>query len=191
MKGKPIVINATGSYNDTLIAKSTGCDSIVTRNINIVNIDRYVIHDGSLLTARTLNATYQWINCSKNNIIIDTATKRSFVAPKNEIYGVIITQNGCKDTSDCIQVTNAKNTPISAYNFEINPNPNKGKFNIKSNITIPINIDIINVLGEVVYQQKIIKANDFKIELNQKAGVYYVRIKDDNNSSITRAIIIQ
>jgi len=191
MKGKPIVINATGTYNDTLIAKSTGCDSIVTRNVNIVNIDKYVIHDGSLLTARALNATYQWINCSKNNTIIDTATKRSFVAPKNEMYGVIITQNGCTDTSDCIQVTNAKNTPISAYNFEINPNPNKGTFTLKSNIHTPVSIAIFNSVGAIVYEKQNVTANDLKIELNQKAGIYHVRIKDENNATITKMVMIQ
>ena len=191
MKAKPIVINATGTYNDTFIAKSTGCDSIVTRNINIINIDRYVIHDGSLLTARTLNATYQWINCSKNNIIIDTATKRSFVAPKNEMYGVIITQNGCTDTSDCIQVTNAKITPISAYNFEINPNPNKGTFTLKSNIHTPVSIAISNSVGAVVYEKQYVTANDLKIELNQKAGIYHVRIKDENNTTISKMVMIQ
>jgi hypothetical protein len=191
MKGKPIVINATGTYNDTLIAKSTGCDSIVTRNVNIVNIDKYVIHDGSLLTARALNATYQWINCSKNYTIIDTATKRSFVAPKNEMYGVIITQNGCTDTSDCIQVTNAKTIPISAYNFEINPNPNKGTFTLKSNIHTPVSIAIFNSVGAIIYEKQNVTANDLKIELNQKAGIYHVRIKDDNNSTIAKKVMIQ
>lgn len=191
MKGRPVIINATGVYNDTLVAKSTGCDSIVTRNINIINIDKYVIHDGSLLTARTLNATYQWVNCNKDYLVIDTATKRSFVAPKNEMYAVIITKDGCTDTSDCIQVLNAKVTPISAYSFEISPNPNKGKFTIKSNINTPVNIEVINVLGEVVFTQNNIKANDYKIELNHKAGIYFVRIKDNNNSAITKRIVVQ
>jgi hypothetical protein len=191
MKAKPVVVNASGTYIDTFIAKSTGCDSIVTRNINIINIDKYIIHDGSLLTARTLNATYQWFNCTRNNMTIDTATKRSFVAPKNEMYGVIITQNGCIDTSDCIQVTNAKTTPISAYNFEIIPNPNKGTFTLKSNLYAPVSISILNTVGAVVYEKHNVPANDLKIELNQKAGIYHVRIKDENNATITKMVMIQ
>jgi hypothetical protein len=104
---------------------------------------------------------------------------------------VIITQNGCIDTSDCIQVTNAKTTPISAYNFEIIPNPNKGTFTLKSNLYAPVSISILNTLGAVVYEKHNIPANDLKIELNQKAGIYHVRIKDENNATITKMVMIQ
>ena len=123
------LIDKSGVYYEVL-KNWRGCDSIITYILNIKTVDDYVIHNGSLLTARNTNAQYQWLNCSQGYKIIDGATSRNYIAPANLIYAVELTEAGCKDTSDCVQVTNAALSKIEDLGIQIHPNPSFGLIHI-------------------------------------------------------------
>ncbi len=191
MKASNRVITASGNYNDTLKSLETGCDSIVTRNLNILNPDKYVIHDGSLLTARNTNATYQWLNCTRNYKVIDSATKRSFIAKSNEEFAVVVTENGCTDTSDCVLVTNASRKNLNVIEFSLKPNPNSGKFIINASQTTPSTLIISDVTGKVIFKKTNVLLNQYELTLQTKPGIYNVQMIDKDNQSVTQKLIIQ
>lgn len=190
MKASNKVITASGLYNDTMKSLETGCDSIVTRNLNILNPDKYVIHNGSLLTARNTNATYQWLNCTRNYKVMDSATKRSFIAKTNEEYAVAITENGCTDTSDCVLVTNASNKNVSTIQLSIQPNPNSGKFIINSSLNIPSTLIISDITGKIILKKTNVIFNNFELTIQTKPGIYNVQLIDNNNQSVVQKLII-
>lgn len=190
MKASNRIITASGLYNDTMKSMMTGCDSIITRNLNILNPDRYVIHDGSLLTARNTNATYQWLNCTRNYKVIDSATKRSYIAKTNEEYAVEITENGCTDTSDCILVTNASSKYLNNIQMSIKPNPNSGKFIINASQTAPSTLIISDVTGKVIFKKTNVLLNQYELTLQTKPGIYNVQMIDKDNQTVTQKLII-
>jgi uncharacterized delta-60 repeat protein len=89
----------SGVYHDTLFNEQ-GCDSILTINLTIFGPDTSVSLNLYTLTASASPATYQWINCTTNTPI-GGQTGQSYTPAATGYYAVIVTQNGCSDTSNC------------------------------------------------------------------------------------------
>ncbi len=83
-------------------------------------------------------------------------------------------------------INNISNNPsISIY-----PNPSVGVFNFLSQVAIS-EITIYNVLGEVVYSEKV-NSNRIKMDLkNQPTGIYFYKITDENGVSKSGKIILE
>ncbi|MES2381563.1 MAG: LamG-like jellyroll fold domain-containing protein [Bacteroidota bacterium] len=100
---KGVTITQSGTYRDTL-TNMAGCDSIVVYNLNITTVNKTVAKNVNTLTASATNAIYQWINCT-TSLPIANANMQSYTPTVSGSYKVIITQNGCIDTSSCTSVT--------------------------------------------------------------------------------------
>jgi len=184
-------VYTSGLYFDTLKSLETGCDSIVSRNVNVINHDKFVIHNGSLLTARLTGATYQWTNCTRGYKLMDTATNRSYVAKTNEEYAVIMTKDGCTDTSECVLVTNASTKNANLLRFILKPNPNSGKFTIQSAHKGLVSLSIFDLSGKLVYTEKNVSIESHVIQLSLKAGIYQACITDAHNQQHTEKLLIE
>jgi hypothetical protein len=84
---------------------------------------------GITLTASISGADYQWINCN-NYTPIANATSQSFTPSTNGSYAVIVTQNNCTDTSNCITVTTVGINETADNMIKIFPNPTNNRLNI-------------------------------------------------------------
>jgi photosystem II stability/assembly factor-like uncharacterized protein len=78
-------------------------------------------------------------------------------------------------------------------NLDLYPNPSKGEINIKLPVAKRgMNLQIINQLGQVVYQENItnnIPAKDYKLNLNLPAGLYVLKMNVDNEIFINKITI--
>jgi hypothetical protein len=157
----------------------------------VINHDKFVIHNGSLLTARLTGASYQWVNCTRGYKLMDTATNLSYVAKTNEEYAVIMTKDGCTDTSDCVLVTNASAKFANLFRFILKPNPNNGKFIIQSSIQEPVDIRILDLGGKLVFEATDIHLNTFQFNLKLNAGIYFIQAKGFHNQQFTQKFIIE
>lgn len=93
-----------------------------------------------------------------------------------------------------LDVLNTKNEPLKKINSEvdfiISPNPNSGMFNIQSSGSQDFKTEIINTLGEKVYE--INNQNKKSAEINISylpKGMYLVKIICNNNTIIRKVII--
>lgn len=173
--GKPVYFS--GLYSDTF-TRVKKCDSIVVHNVEIIQNDLTVIHDGSLLTAKLGMASYQWVYCDRNMTPIDQATNQSFVAKSNESYAVIITKNGCTDTSECVVVVNAGSKSINKSLTNIYPNPSRGVFEISSPNLAGSTIVIYNSVGVKMTESKVTSGTKTSIQTsNWPDGIYQVQIR--------------
>ena len=83
-------------------ASSFGCDSTVTISLTVLpTIDVTLTSVGAILTSNEAGATYQWLDCDNGNAIIAAETNQSYTATVTGNYAVLITVNGCSDTSSC------------------------------------------------------------------------------------------
>lgn len=161
-----------------------------TVNLQIQTIVNTVVVSGMQMTANQSSATYQWIDCKNGNALITGATAQSYVAPNDGEYAVIITRNGCTDTSNCITISNAGTEDLNLVNVQLYPNP------VASILTVdfgqPINLDVIELtdaLGRIIQTFKNFNGNQIQIDLAKESdGVYFLNLNHDQNSKTLRII---
>lgn len=176
------VVTSNGSFDETL-TNVFGCDSVVTYNVNISTVNTAVVAVGNELTSQATSATFQWVNCDNNYDTIPGATSPIFTATANGNYAVLVTENGCVDTSSCYAVTGIGITENHVINAQIYPNPNNGTFKISvedrnENYTIRI----VNAEGKEFYNIQM--SDDITdLEVNLKQGVYFVLISGQKKST--------
>lgn len=94
---------SSGMYTDTLV-NAAGCDSLVTIDLTIDQLDLTVTQSGFVLTALEANATYQWLNCVEGYAPVSGATARVFAPAASGDYAVELRGGTCVDTSICTSV---------------------------------------------------------------------------------------
>jgi surface protein len=173
-------ITSSGIYHDTLI-NAVGCDSIITMNLTISNINNSIITNGTLLTASVSGANYQWFQCNPY-VPIALATNQSYNVVFNGSYAVVVSQNGCIDTSICITVKSIGIIEqIENNSIKIYPNPSSTMFEINGSKQ-GSKKELFNTIGEMI----LITTND-KIDVRHLSkGVYYLKI-----GSQTKKVVVE
>jgi hypothetical protein len=169
-----ITASQSGIYTVT-ITDANGCSGSDSVAINVINISVAITQSNDTLSANQVNATYQWIDCSTNTIIANEINQ-TFIPSTNGNYAVVVSQNGCADTSDCIAILTTQiesKTKNATSNISIFPNPTKSTITIKT--TNPSQIKIQNILGEEMLNTKIQNTEILDIS-NFAAGIYFVYI---------------
>ena len=173
--------STSGTYTDT-IPNTAGCDSIITINLTVNTVDTSVINNDPVLTANATNATYQWVTCP-NYAVISGETGQTFTTTANGSYGVIVTQNGCTDTSACQTVASVGIQELTGTNVvRVYPNPTTGKFTIElAKSFTDVAVKITNTLGQLVYQNEFNSAKTIPLKLEDTGkGIYFVRVYSEN-----------
>src|SRR5690606_29974932 len=112
----------TGEYID-VIPNAMGCDSIMTFNVIIKDINYSMIQNGSDLTIISPDdIDVQWAVCSNGLEILSAESGRNFTAYENGQYAAIIEYNGCVDTTQCHQISGIV-TPDLENVVNLYPNP--------------------------------------------------------------------
>ncbi len=170
-------LTSSGTYKDTLLS-AAGCDSVVTLNLTINTVNVSLNQNVGTLTSAATGAVYKWFNCSTNTLI-PSATSQSFMPTANGDYAVIVTQNGCTDTSVCktVVVSGVKeaqeNQLVSIY-----PNPVENEVFIKVDASLlGRECAIITGNGHVLLKQAL-QSVDTKFNLHSFAkGIYFITIE--------------
>ncbi|MCB9447198.1 MAG: T9SS type A sorting domain-containing protein [Flavobacteriales bacterium] len=177
------VLTTSGTYIDT-IPNAANCDSIITLNLTINTVDTSVTANDPTLTSNDTTATaWQWIDCNNGNTPVGGATSASFTPSVNGSYAVIVTSNGCTDTSGCYNIYTVGTPGWFGSDFRLFPNPTTG------NVTLTLGqkygrltLTIRNVLGQVVASETHAKTSDIEFTLDGKPGLYIIQVMDDQGN---------
>ncbi|MNY06083.1 hypothetical protein D3C86_1388250 [compost metagenome] len=182
------VSNTTAT--DTIVSgAANGCDSIVTLNLTINTINTTVTHSALTMEAQLTGAAYQWINCA-TNAPISGATGRTYTATANGSYAVIINQNNCLDTSNCIQIANVGLEELAGWNTVLYPNPSNGQFTINWGIeTDNMIIEITDVTGKQVYHSKVSGTVSHVVDMKEANGIYYTTLSNGTQRQVIKVIL--
>lgn len=198
------VVTACGSYEwidgttysasnntatHTLVgAAENGCDSLVTLNLIIVNINSGVTANGAVLTATQTGASYQWINCA-TGAQIQNATAQSYTATANGSFQVEVTIGDCSELSECVNVTSLSLTESDfASQFRMFPNPTQGMVQI----SLPEGTEALTVLTITGQELMTLTTSaQHSVELDLSAfpkGTYLVRLHHSNITVVEKLI---
>lgn len=186
-----IVYTASNTTATKTYKNVYNCDSTINLKLTINNVNTATTNTNNTITAVEDNATYQWIDCS-NKSIISGATNKTYTTVANGIFAVIVTKNGCSDTSDCVNLSsvgvkaNVNNSTISIY-----PNPNQGKFIISNSKSSKITIT--DAVGRnLAFTQSGFGSNSIEITLSNSVsnGIYYLNSTTADGKKSAQEIII-
>lgn len=96
------VFTTSGAYTD-IIPNVQGCDSIISIDLEVIDLDTTVTVDGLQLTANEANASYLWFNCTTGAPVL-SATEQSFTPTEAGSYSVQLSFGDCFGTSACFFV---------------------------------------------------------------------------------------
>jgi hypothetical protein len=162
-------------------------------NVNPTPATPVITHHGDTLVS-SADAGNQWY---LDGVEIPGANGKEHVAVYAGNYSVMVTLNGCSSAlSNSILIL-----PVSVRDdsfgriFEIFPNPNNGKFDIKieTDKEFAGTLEVYNNLGTIIWQHEKIVINGTTIthvDLQEvPAGTYTVVIRNNNNSVFKKVLI--
>ncbi|WP_343632062.1 T9SS type A sorting domain-containing protein [Fluviicola sp.] len=175
----------TGIYLGT-VSTPSGCDSLLVLNLTVGVIPSdFVFNNGDGNFIASFGTSYQWIDCF-TNAYIPGATGQFFAPSSNGFYSVLITNNGCSITSDCLEMTNLGIPDWSDEAFTVFPNPAQNKVTI----SLPVNsasLSITDTQGKVLFAGQI--TADQQISLDSfENGVYFFAIETETGKVLKRVV---
>ena len=150
------VYTQSGTYT-SVIPNANGCDSTITIALTINSIVAGIAQNGIELSSTTNNAQYQWIRC-ENNQAIAGATGQLYSASANGQYAVVVTQNNCSDTSDCVTVSTVGMDEFNLENVILFPNPTHGFVQLSIDASLIDQLIVTNLLGEIMHTSENVNA---------------------------------
>jgi len=99
-------ITATAGNSGTLSVTANniyGSSTAQTLSVNVITVNTLVTQAGTTLTASAAGAAYLWLDCN-GFVPISGQTSQSYTASSSGSFAVIVTQNGCSDTSYCYSI---------------------------------------------------------------------------------------
>jgi Carbohydrate esterase, sialic acid-specific acetylesterase/Secretion system C-terminal sorting domain len=183
------LLSKSGVYLDTF-TNVNGCDSFVILNINIYNTaNKSVVQKGDYLKSGDSTLTYQWIKCNPTTLIAG-ATNQTYIATANGSYAVVLSNNGCTDTSACVTVSNVSISSTPTTNFSISPNPTNHQITITSNsIFTNAALSILSATGQLLLSQKNINGAALRIDMHAFAsGIYFVEMKENGSRQVVKLV---
>jgi len=172
------------------LTNQAGCDSVVTLNLTIENVNTTVTANNTQLTSQATNASYQWVDCNDNYSAVSAATSASFAPASNGDYACIITQGSCTDTSDCFSFNSVGLRAIGSSNsITIAPNPTNGAVRVNFNTLQERSLRLYNTAGALLFEEANFNNMQFDFTIQQSQGVYVLEV--ESSGSFERYQIIK
>ncbi|TAH42241.1 MAG: T9SS type A sorting domain-containing protein [Bacteroidetes bacterium] len=187
-----LTLLSSGTYTEQF-SSSLNCDSTVELTLTVTEPDITVSQSGKTLSAAGTAESYQWIDCNTNQIIPND-TSRVFIALANGQYAVIVTENGCSDTSACYNVTTVG---IATENFSsgisVYPTMVKSKTSVRFIESQKfVNIILMDISGREIHREKYSETNTLTLDLSIcKPGNYFIQVESGEKNSIHRVVKIE
>jgi hypothetical protein len=180
----------SGLYVDTL-QNANGCDSVVSLNLTITNVDVSVADSVLSLTSLATAATFRWLDCQNAFSPIPGATSSVFTPILNGLYAVEVMQNNCIDTSACYLIDQIGLEVNTLPTMRIFPNPSTGVFTIDLGaIYRDYDIRIIDLNGKIMYYEQGENMQLITKQLQLASGVYTLEVQVANQRRVMRLIIL-
>jgi hypothetical protein len=179
----------TGQYNQ-YYSSIHGCDSNYIINFTKVVVDTSVSLVGqSSLSANAVAASFQWIDCNTMQGI-PGATFALFTPNYAGNFAVVVTQNGCIDTSACYHISIY---PESLNDYKIRthvyPNPSKGSYYLELDKQYTdVNLEVRNLNGQIIWSKHFDTLKETEVLFNRAFGVYMLHITRGEHKEVKKLL---
>ncbi|HZG00425.1 MAG TPA: T9SS type A sorting domain-containing protein [Chitinophagales bacterium] len=181
---------ASGTYHQTL-TNADGCDSVITLDLIVNNVDAVVTQVGNTLSVDVPIASYQWVDCGNQFSPIANETAQTFAPSANGNYAAIVTSSGCVDTSACLAFVAVGASDVEfARAIQAFPNPASDQINLVTdqNLSGAI-LRVMTPAGNIVLETHMDRSSGYDINIcDLPQGLYFVEIVRSNEAARLRVI---
>ncbi len=182
----------SGPYYEVL-QSAQSCDSVVEVNLSVITVNVAVAQSGRTLSASLVGGIYQWYDCVLQSII-PGETKQSYTPANDGRYAVIITENGCTDTSECYAIENISTTDILFGSMmTIYPNPVHSLLHLDFGMEFDeVLIRIVNSIGQEVARDSYTHRQIVSLNLEDfSEGTYFIHVSANEQEGVLMIIYDQ
>lgn len=178
-------ITSSGTYFDTIM-NAYGCDSVIRIEANITWFENALVSNSNTLKAQQGYSNYQWLRCDKSFEVVPNETKFELVVKEPGDYAVRMEENGCVDTSECVNI--AQNGASIFQNVKLNvyPNPSGGRVFIAGENLDACYVEVLDLNNRVIQVISFMNGYDGPqyIDIAQKGWFYLILIKDKYREAV-------
>jgi len=180
----------SGNYS-VIVTQGVCSDTSDCIAVNLCGtINTNVVLSGPTIYASATGASYQWVNCNIGFAIIDNETSQSFTPSVNGNYAVIVSQNGCSDTSDCIAIsTGISEIDNSGIIFYPNPSQAEIIIDLKNN-QLKSDIELIDMTGKIIKTFPASSLTTQKLFVGEIPNGHYFLLFNIGSKKIYKEILI-
>lgn len=164
-------------------ATGTSQDLFILKLMDVcLPFDSEISLSGNDFTCLNNESQYQWITCKDNQPVLG-ATSQFYTATESQSYAVIVTFEGCVDTSDCLLFNDVSILENEVSGLQIYPNPSNARvqINLQEYFISPIFLWVTDLEGQIVYREQISGQQIIELDLSSFAkGIYTVSILNDS-----------
>ncbi len=176
---------SSGTYYDTL-SSAKNCDSILTIQLTVPNPETAIERNGQTLSVSSPNPdSFQWLNCEGGLAPIKGATNSSFQPDSNGRYAVVVSEEGCTDTSSCyaIETIGFRNNDFGK-SLKVYPNPANDQVTVKFNQSHQvIRAELISSSGQTLSSKTYRGTKQFEVPLPETQGYYILNLTSSKGRS--------
>lgn len=179
------LLTAPGIYTENYPVGGA-CDSIVTVILDVTQVNTAVaiLSPGPVLTATPTATAWQWLDCDAGQAPISGATASTYTPSIDGEYAVVVTQNGCTDTSACYTILGAGIAENVAVGTIV-------RFDPVSDLlwtAAPVGtwIAVLDAAGRAVAQRRTVRQQEQWPMRHLPPGVYLVRALDGTGPHTAR-----
>lgn len=160
------------------------CGNSVTQTQDVViteiNTNTSFASDGITILAdnNTAGVTYQWYNCTADSLMTGE-TNFNFTPTFSADFAVIITEDGCVDTSACVTITEVGIEDILMNSVQVYPNPVKDIVNVELAGLEDAQVRILDMSGKVLRDEEANTTGLFIMEMNEAPGAYIIEVQSN------------
>ncbi len=184
---------ASGVYIDVL-EDMNGNDSTVVTILTVYEpLTVTITNNITSLMANAANVTsFQWIDCNNGNAIIPGAAAAGFVPAVNGSYAVIVSANGCSDTSICAIVDELGLAENAMENVLLYPNPVSGEGKLTLSTTEAKSFEIYTMEGRKIAPKSVtLSETSVFIQLpDLQSGTYLLKADQANGQLFVKRFIV-
>ncbi|MEQ8325060.1 MAG: T9SS type A sorting domain-containing protein [Vicingaceae bacterium] len=155
------------------------CKDTASIFITVNRVDTAVTFNNNVMASTADSSIWQWVDCNNTFSSVVNGMNQQYAPESNGSYAVIVTQNGCTDTSSCIDVTWIGIDEQSMENVRVYPNPARDKLTVNfGELVSAATISLHNDIGQVVFEKEVGNASMTSIDMKSFAkGLYSLTIQ--------------
>lgn len=182
--------NGIGTFPFTYQIWKDGCYGETNQSIIVIGNPTVAVSvSGNSLTSVYNNATsVQWYNCNSQTNI-SGETNNVYFPSANGNYAIIVHENGCADTSACVNFITTGVIDLQSTSLNIHPNPARDVLYIDYADNMAYTIRISNLLGETIYEA-MSDAKQTSIPVgNLTKGIYLIDVSSQGQHYTSKIVI--